>query len=249
MARLKSILPIEGPIGGLSFYKMRDMIVVRQGWGPDKARMRKDPAFARARENGMEFGACAKDSQLLRKAIWPFLQLCRDKALPWRMNKLMFQLKNLDGVSKRGERNAATGIQTTGGMKLLTAFAFNPQALPDRVLKKKPGSDLEKGELRLENFSAKRDLAFPKGATHAELQLGRVKIDFEARTFKAGEAIELSVSKRDAKRDLVVQVPGPGKGKGLEIMVLSIRFLQEANGKLYPLSNHQFNTCGIVGVK
>jgi len=59
MARQKSILKLQGTIGGISFYKSKDGYLAREKGGVDASRIANDPGFARTRENGAEFGNSA----------------------------------------------------------------------------------------------------------------------------------------------------------------------------------------------
>jgi hypothetical protein len=249
MARLKGLLKIEGSTGGFSFYKLGDVIVVRQGWGPDKKRMQKDPAFERARENGKEFGACAKDGKLLRNALRSFVKTSADKFLTPRVTKTLFAIKNLDSTSRRGERCVAKGIVAPGAEKLLKDLLFNKDAPLGSVLKCDLKAELKSGRLRIEKFLAKQDLYFPKGATHARLRSGMARIDFENKTYEFQEASAVVVSKKETTRDVVFKIPSLSLNKGTKLMVFGIHFLQERNGELYALNDSQFTTFGIVGVE
>jgi len=49
MARQKSILKLQGTIGGISFYKTKDGFLAREKGGVDASRIANDPGFARTR--------------------------------------------------------------------------------------------------------------------------------------------------------------------------------------------------------
>ena len=59
MAKQKGIIKLTGKIGDLSFYKSKDGYLAREKGGVDGERIKNDPAFARTRENGSEFGLAA----------------------------------------------------------------------------------------------------------------------------------------------------------------------------------------------
>ena len=65
MARQKGVIKLEGRIGDLSFYKSGGDYLARAKGGVDGDRIKNDPAFARTRENGEEFGRAGKASKLV----------------------------------------------------------------------------------------------------------------------------------------------------------------------------------------
>ncbi|WP_206106589.1 hypothetical protein [Ilyomonas limi] len=69
MARLNGILKIEGTLQDMTFYKTQDGHLVKTKSGVSGDRIANDPAFARTRENGYEFGNAAAAGKLLRDAI------------------------------------------------------------------------------------------------------------------------------------------------------------------------------------
>ena len=60
MARQRSIIKLDGTIGGITFYKSKDGYLAREKGGIPAERIRNDPAFQRTRENGAEFGRAGK---------------------------------------------------------------------------------------------------------------------------------------------------------------------------------------------
>lgn len=66
MAKLKGIIKIEGTLQDMTFYKTQDGHLVKTKSGVSGSRIATDPAFARTRENGAEFGSAAKAGKLLR---------------------------------------------------------------------------------------------------------------------------------------------------------------------------------------
>lgn len=63
MAKQSGILPLEGTIGNISFFKTKDGFLARQKGGVSAQRIATDPAFARTRENMAEFTKAGKASQ------------------------------------------------------------------------------------------------------------------------------------------------------------------------------------------
>ena len=71
MARQRSIIKVDGTIGGITFYKSKDGYLAREKGGIPAERIANDPAFQRTRENGAEFGRAGKAGKVL--------QCCRKK--------------------------------------------------------------------------------------------------------------------------------------------------------------------------
>ena len=55
---------MEGTMEDLTFYKGTDGYLVRTRGGVSRNRILNDPAFARTRENGMEFGSITGSGKL-----------------------------------------------------------------------------------------------------------------------------------------------------------------------------------------
>jgi hypothetical protein len=60
MAQQKGIIPLQGTIGNITFYKSKDGFMAREKGSLDASRIATDPAFQRTRENGAEFGRAGK---------------------------------------------------------------------------------------------------------------------------------------------------------------------------------------------
>ncbi|HSQ45116.1 MAG TPA: hypothetical protein VLM16_08980 [Ginsengibacter sp.] len=56
MAKQSGIIPLEGTIGNITFYKSKQGFLAKGKGGIPADRNAKDPAFIRTRENGSEFG-------------------------------------------------------------------------------------------------------------------------------------------------------------------------------------------------
>ena len=65
MARQRSIIKLDGTIGGITFYKSKDGYLAREKGGISAERIANDPAFERTRENGSEFGRAGKAGKVL----------------------------------------------------------------------------------------------------------------------------------------------------------------------------------------
>ena len=136
MARLNGILPIEGTLQGMTFYKTQDGNLVKTKSGVSADRIATEDTFARTRENGSEFGSSATSGKLLRNAFRNLISLSSDNRVTSRVTQVMTYIKNLDTTNVRGERTVAEGISTDEGKALLQGFNFNDKAILGAVLYK-----------------------------------------------------------------------------------------------------------------
>ena len=134
MARQKSIIKLQGTIGGITFYKSIDGYLAKEKGGIEASRIATDPAFVRTRENGAEFGNAAMAGKLLRDTVRALGMNTSDSRVTSRLTKTMAKIKNLDTNSNRGERNVAAGLATAAGKLLLKGFNFNIKAPLGAVL-------------------------------------------------------------------------------------------------------------------
>src|SRR5689334_2719328 len=120
MAKLTGILQLQGSVGGLCFVHTREGIIVRAKSSLSRERVRRDPAFARTRENSREFGQVGKAAGLLRRAFFG----AAGNALGYKVvNKLvarLYPVMQMDEVSRRGQRSILNG-----DLRLLEGFEFN----------------------------------------------------------------------------------------------------------------------------
>lgn len=249
MARLKSLLKIEGTLDGMTFYKKADgQYYVRTKGGVKKDRIANDPAFARTRENNLEFKEVAQSNKQLRRAMVASLTNVKDRTKTSRLTSLLFKVKNFDATSGRGERKVSLGIQQTGGKELLKGFDFNKNAPLDTVLLQNYVVNTTSKEISLSEFTPNIMLANPKGATHVRLTAYHANYNFTS--FES----ELAVSNIETlaidttSSDLTFSFATPATGSGTEFFLLKVEFLQELNGQLYQLNNGTFNALKLVAI-
>src|SRR5260221_7944894 len=120
MAKQSGILPIEGTLGNITFFKTKDGYMVKEKSSISAAKIANDPAFARTRENMAEFGKAGKASKLLRTVLKTIIQGSTDDRMVSRLTKQMIAVIQADATSERGQRNVIDGEAT-----LLEGFEFN----------------------------------------------------------------------------------------------------------------------------
>lgn len=248
MAKQISLLKVEGTLEDLTFYKSQDGLLVRTKGGVSKQRIQNDPAFARTRENGAEFGHSASAGRLLRVAAGQLVFKVKDRRLSSRLMKVMSDLKNLDSVSARGERKVSLGIQTTEGKQLLKGFDFNNRAPLGSVFYGTTTLDTTTGALTVAPFQPQILLRIPEGATHFSMQSAFLNLDFETGVSAITYSDEEVFPYGNTSVGTVLTPASVPTGTGTQLYLFLIQFYQEVNSVLYPLNNGAFNVLHVVDV-
>src|SRR6476646_10611033 len=96
MAVQMGIIPLQGTIGNIIFYKMGDKYFARTKGGPSSERVATDPKFQRTRENASEFGRAVTAAKLLRTAFQALVYANGDKLLARRLTSKMISVLQAD---------------------------------------------------------------------------------------------------------------------------------------------------------
>lgn len=248
MAKLNSIIKIEGTIDDLTFYKGQDGYLVKRKSSVSKSRINSDPAFARTRENGYEFGHAASSGKQLRRAIIPLMSDAKDNRVTSRLTRTMSQIKNFDSASARGQRKVAIGINEALAKQALKGFDFNNRALLSSVLLTDFTVNTTTGEITIPNFTPTKNLASPTGATHVSFTTGVLNLNFETneKDLQISPIVNLEINNSESV--IALLPPTVPSGAGTQMQFLKIAFFQEINGIQYPLNNGAFNALQIVEV-
>lgn len=248
MAKQNGIIMLKGTIGNVTFYKSKAGHLAREKGGVDGARIASDPAFARTRENGSEFGRAGKAGKLLRSAFRVMLQGARDSYMVGRLQREFVKVIRADATSERGQRNVIDGES-----ELLQGFEFNINSRLRSTLFAPylAAIDRDTGNLTVDipPFSPANMVAAPAGATHFKINLTGADINFETEEFFNGSA--------DSGELVIGSVPTAPLSLGVNViagtvnplfLALGIEFYQQVNGKLYSLRNGAFNAVSLVRV-
>lgn len=248
MARQSGILPIEGTIGNITFFKSKDGYMVRQKGGVPAEKILSDPAFQRTRENNAEFGRAGKASRVLRNAFRALIQKAKDARLIGRLVKLMMQVIHEDTVNPRGLRNIIDGEAM-----FLEGFDFNVNGklsttlyAPYTVTINRTTGDVTAS---ISSFVPAEMIAAPEGTTHFKISFGAAIIDFENESF-ATDFAEEPYRAWDNTPQTPISFTGAITPAGTSpiFVLLAIEFVQQVNGTMYALKNGAFNACAIVKV-
>lgn len=248
MAQQKGIIPLQGTIGNITFYKSKDGFMAREKGSLDAERIANDPAFQRTRENGAEFGRAGKAGKYLRTALRSLLQNVSDSRMIARLTKEMMKVIKADETNPRGFRNVIDGEA-----ELLKGFEFNINSKLGTTLFAPFTGTINRvsGELTVNvpSFIPVNMVAAPGGATHFKIVSAGTEIDFEQGNYTADVKTTAALpwnATATAAINLVNSVTA-NSTKPL-FLVMGIEFYQQVNGTLYSLKNGAFNALALVDV-
>jgi len=249
MAKQKGIIKLEGTIGEITFHKSKDGYIAKEKSSLSAERIATDPAFARTRENGAEFGRAGKAGKVLRNSLRSALQRARDSRMVGRLTGDMMRVVKADSTNGRGLRTVIDGDAT-----LLRGFEFNGNAKLSTTLYAPYTSSINRttGEvtITLQPFVPASMVAAPTGTTHFRLLAASSAVDFAGGVFTADLA-ESSLLPLDqaptAALSLTMSLPAASTNP--LFLAAGIEFFQEVNGTQYPLNNGSFNALSLVQVE
>lgn len=249
MAKLEGILKLSGSLDDLSFFKTKFGYVVRRKGGFASKRLKKDKVYERSRETASEFGGCSRAGKLIREGFKLCIKQKGDPLMTSRLNSVLLKIKNLDPVSARGKRNVTTGLVDANARKLLRGFDFNEEAPLSRILKKAVKVDGKNKKIKIGGLLAKKDLVFPKGASHFSLAGGIARINFEKLSSELLVLTEVTLALDGKVQDVQLGTDEAFKTKkGFDLYFLGIRFFQEVSGQLLELKNEQHSPACLVEI-
>lgn len=250
MARQKGIIVIKGTVDGFNFYVRKGEPLVRKaGGGFDGNAIKTKPSMVRVRENGSEFGGCTKAAKQFKMALNSFLGKVRDGSVHYRLIQLFSQVKNLDAISIRGERNVHCGLLTDAGKDKLSGYVITS----GNGLAQALGQSFQFGwhaeGFTIADFSVSR-VPFPKGATHIELQAGYLLIDFQNNEHSFSKSEPFIIEKTSATTFVqIVPEAVPERDKSFKVGVVFLRFMQEVNGVLCPFKQVSHTVLEVVCIE
>lgn len=248
MAKQNGIIKVRGTLGDITFYKSQDGHLVREKGGLDAKRIKNDPAFARTRENGMEFGTAGKGGQLIRKALRLLLLNAKDRRVGSRLLKTLLTIVKTDPVNDRGLRTVQDGE-----MSMLKGFDFNINGKLDTALYSGYTTDFDRAagtlEVALEAFTPQITIEAPQGTTHFQLVGGLCATDFAGRSFEEAHDVSGILPWDNEEQPAMSLNASIGANSVQPVLILlGVNFFQDVNGKMYPLKNGTYNALGIVDV-
>jgi hypothetical protein len=248
MAKQGGIIKLKGTVGDITFYKTQDGYLAREKGGVEASRIATDPAFARTRENGAEFGRAGKAGKMLRNAIRSVLQNVADNRMVGRLTQEMMKVIQADERNARGLRNVIDGEA-----ELLENFDFNRNSKLSTTIFApfSPVIDRVAGKLIVDipSFIPLNMIAAPSGTTHFKIISAGTEIDFENETFVV-DTKETAEIAWDNNPTAAINLENAVSANSTlpMFLALGIEFYQEVNGQKYLLKNGAFNALSLVKV-
>ena len=246
MAKQNGSLPIRGTLDNITYYKRKGRYFARAKSNLDAERVMTEPAFQRTRENASEFTEAAHGGKLIRDSIRPMLRYATDNEACLRLFQLLMNVLHLDPISDRGLRKVSKGPTS-----LLEGYEFNREAILTQRLAVPLTVKIDRiiGTISLDvpSFIPDNVVKAPAGATHFKILSAGVELDFDTCGYVSDlkkSAPLLLDSTRNAPLTIIHAVPA-GSTKPL-MLVTGLQFMQDINGKLYPLRNGAYNALRIL---
>ncbi len=249
MARQKGIIKLEGTIGDVSFYKSKDGYLAREKGGVDGDRIKNDPAFARTRENGSEFGRAGKAGKLIRTAFRPLILKTGDSKLTSRLTQQMLKVIQADAANPRGERTVLGG-----NLELIQNFDFNAAGRLEATLYAPYEVVIDRAAgqatVSLPAFVPTNSLAYPQGATHLKMvgAVSEVNFNTEVFTYASGESDPVAINSEEAAATQLNLAFSANSPETI-MVVFGIDFYQSVNGQMYAMKNGSFNCLALVEIE
>ncbi|GEM64208.1 hypothetical protein SF1_21900 [Sphingobacterium faecium NBRC 15299] len=249
MARVESLIKLNGTIGDLSFYKSKSVgYQARMKTGVSGARIANDPAFARTRENGSEFGRSQQEGKKLRELLRDVLFENSDNKFSQRLASRLLKVIQMDSVNIRGER-----VIVPENLVLLDGMECN-QRSSLRAITLKPftvTNDRFSGDgfFSCSQLIPNLHIAKLSGATHVQYtlvlqefsgdELDQRPVIRRSAYIKLGEMQPMDV-------DLMASIEADPEKSVL--VLVGTGYFQMVNNAYYPLANGQYNALTISQV-
>ncbi|MFL5809841.1 MAG: hypothetical protein ACJ749_09990 [Flavisolibacter sp.] len=247
MAKQSGIVPLNGTLGNITFYKSKDGFLARDKGSLNANRIASDPAFQRTRENGAEFGRAGSAGKVLRTALRALLQNTADARLIARLTKEMMRAVQADHTNERGLRNVI------GGIELLKGFEFNINSKLGTTLYAPFTGTIDRvtGNLsvNIPAFISSNMVAAPSGTTHFIIVSAGVEVDFVNGPYVASLSASDSMPwNATSSGDITLANAVTAASTQCLFLALGIEFFQQVNGTMYPLKNGAFNSLSLIEV-
>jgi hypothetical protein len=248
MPRQKSILPLQGTVGEINFFKSGDGYRMRAKGGVTKERIATDPRFERTRENGAEFGAAGKAGKVLRISLLTLIETASDKRMISRLVREIFQVFQADQKNPRGSRNMVDGDVTR-----LEGFEFNAQGSMSTTFFAPYSINIDRvtGECKITvpTFVPTKFVTAPLGSTHFQLVSGASEVDFKNVSFKNDfhSTPEIPWTNAPTNEIVLTNTVSPNSTNPI-FLAFGVQYYQLFNGTMYPLKSGAFNALALVKV-
>jgi len=249
MAKQVGLIKLNGNVGDLSFFKSKtNGFQARMKTGVSADRIASDPAFARTRENGSEFGRAQQEGKKLRGLLKDVLFQNADSRFSLRLANRLLKVIQTDSVNIRGER----GLVAENLVMLQEIECNNRTKLADiSLLPIALNYDRSSGTGTLEcaQLIPMLNIAKLKGATHVRYMLVLQEFsgeDLDQRpSIQRSEYVDLmTIDPIDLQLTATLQADA---AKSV-LLLAGLEYFQLVNSAYYPLANGKYNALTIKQV-
>ena len=248
MAKQKGFLPIEGTLGNITYYKLKEGHFLKRKSSISAHRFANDPAFERARENNREFGKSVKAAKLFHTAFRSVILIIADFRLFSRLVQGMLKIVKNDTLNPKGQRRLLYE-----NVKLIEGFNFNKNTTLENTFFVPFTITIDKAKgissIELPAFVPIEMVVAPKGATHFRIVFAIAGIDFEKGQYATDNCysdywVFSSITIPPIKLDLILSDLQPNPW----FICVGITFYQEGNKIHYSSNNGVCNAMAVVKV-
>lgn len=248
MAKQKGILKFIGKIGRTVYYYHKHFgYLSRRVTSVDAERIRRDPAFARVRDNNAEFARGAWAVRLIRAAFLPLFKGLADTRMTSRLTRAVLTAIRANALHEPGQRRFEDA-----NLDVLKNFEFNVHTSLSNVRVPQHSTDVDytSGTCTLSMPAViPRMLRAPKGATHVRFVVGIASVDTKTGHYALNTvyAPEMLLKAKEST-PLVITGDLPERDSSHVLVTLGVEFLQVVNGDLYTLKSNAHNALTLVYV-
>ena len=247
MAKVIAPFLISGTIDDINFVVTangENYVRAKGQTGVTSKQFKNNPIFDRIRNQGHEFGHCAKKAVFFRQLAASFNKQAKDGSFAGRANKLLFEILQEDATNSQGKRTVTAGLKTGDGKESLLLFESNKLRPLHTVLKIKELCNPSHRTVKLIDFIAPQHLEWPEDATQVILSSATANWDFENDIFNTCYSTELIIDKEAAKQNITLTTELP-VGNELHLTFLFIGFLKQDRKKQI-LLHRKNNTATLI---
>ena len=219
-------IKLKGNMGELNFCN-NGIVRMRRG-SIDKKVLNTKPSLQGIRETNDEFKGPAKSTKLLKDILRNWLRHTKHGDLHNRICSVLNKIKNND-TAVRGSSTISGGLKTPMGRHLLRTFEFTPTHTVLGTLGGKAIYDSEKHIYTVSDFNVS-NVVFPQHATHLEISLALLRIDFENLKRDIVFGPPLFIDKNFQETNFTVAADEPSAEDGTLIALAAARFHIEIEG-------------------
>jgi hypothetical protein len=210
------------------------------------ARIQKDPAFIKVKDNIAEFGNAGKAVQLVRQGFEDQLTFAKDRRLTSRLQTEMLKVVKSDTANLRGKRVAQTGDFST-----LENFQLNGTASLHRSMPVEIAATFDRPtgnvSVTVPSMVPAQILARATNVTHFRLVCAAAEFDFNnAITKKVSTVSPLMPIDNTATAPVVLNTAVTAASVLPVLIAAGIQYVEVVNGVEYPEKNGEFNALSIV---